>query len=525
MSAGQASGKGASVFGQEIEVTSHHDDWSEYNQDMAVDSMGNIYIAAEYDNMNLPNTIIKIYRSQDGGFNWEYLASLSSTLGDIKYPSIAIGEGTKDRLLVAYIGEYGSSNYFPIVASAPLGTADFTFDVFNVNFDYTYGPPQIWTDSNNIFTWHAYLACRELENGNFWTDVVAWNSDAGCDEWYDRKTVFSGGIHTFWNQPHGAFGTNKNKSFLVAYDMYSNSVAVSVSSNFGSSWSSPQTISYLPGWPEHPVKPQVAPADYSHNVMVCFTTYHNGHDEIGYLYSQDYGGTWTSTFVFPGSGSLDKFAPELIANPWGQSWHLAYTSDNDVWHSTRPQDLSSYWHSPNLVCGKGYASHGDPKKGLGCNRFTDAGYVCWCDTRDSYIFDYDTFFSFSGTLVGNKYKISAGSGGTCRFTLTAGPENAYRTFLVLGSVTGTKPGIPLPGGHATLPLCYDVFTDFVLLYLNSPIFYNFYGKLNNSGSCTTAKLVLPSLDPVFVGVKMYYAYCLNNYFDFASNPITVEVTP
>jgi len=42
--------------------------------------------------------------------------------------------------------------------------------------------------------------------------------------------------------------------------------------------------------------------------------------------------------------------------------------------------------------------------------------------------------------------------GVVHFDLDAGVENAGRTYFLLGSLSGTSPGIPLPGGQATLPL-------------------------------------------------------------------------
>ncbi|MFH1998089.1 MAG: hypothetical protein ABIK28_00345, partial [Planctomycetota bacterium] len=119
---------------------------------------------------------------------------------------------------------------------------------------------------------------------------------------------------------------------------------------------------------------------------------------------------------------------------------------------------------------------------------------------------------------------SAGTGGTCGFTLESGVENAGRNYLLLGGVTGSTPGYPLPGGQAVLPVNWDVFTDLVLAYLNTAIFSDFMGILDASGSAT-ARLDAPALTPSSVGIVMTYAYVMNNPFNFTSNPVDVEIVP
>jgi len=117
--------------------------------------------------------------------------------------------------------------------------------------------------------------------------------------------------------------------------------------------------------------------------------------------------------------------------------------------------------------------------------------------------------------------LSARTGGTVDFILDAGSENAHRNYLLLGSVTGTEPGFSLPGGEI-LPLNWDAFTDTVLALANTPLFANFMGGLDMMGR-EAAQLNAPPIDPQFVGVNMHYAFCVNNPFDFVSNPVEIEI--
>jgi hypothetical protein len=89
---------------------------------------------------------------------------------------------------------------------------------------------------------------------------------------------------------------------------------------------------------------------------------------------------------------------------------------------------------------------------------------------------------FVGThpLAADGFFLSDLTGGTVNFTLTGGLDNNGRTYIVLGGVSGTAPGIPLPGGMATLPVNWDAFTNIVLAMINSSYFSNFLGTQEQS---------------------------------------------
>ncbi|MHC4941979.1 MAG: hypothetical protein ACYTG7_03065 [Planctomycetota bacterium] len=116
------------------------------------------------------------------------------------------------------------------------------------------------------------------------------------------------------------------------------------------------------------------------------------------------------------------------------------------------------------------------------------------------------------------------TGGTVNLTLDAGSQNGNRNYLIVGGVTGTEPGTALPGGLATLPVNWDTFSDVVMLLMNSGVFSNFLGTLDSSGQAS-AQLNVPALPSGYVGTIMYFAYCCNSPFDFASNAIEVEIVP
>jgi len=156
----------------------------------------------------------------------------------------------------------------------------------------------------------------------------------------------------------------------------------------------------------------------------------------------------------------------------------------------------------------------------------------WFDTGDgkvlakSGVIDVGDakIFRFDGTLRAQAHTISAAGGGVIDLYADAGAGNAARTYIILGSMSGVTPGFPLPGGLATLPLNWDFFTDYVKARLNTPLFGNFMRPLSAAGQ-GTGTLDVPSIPAQYIGSTLSFAYCLASPFDFASNPVAIEVTP
>jgi hypothetical protein len=125
----------------------------------------------------------------------------------------------------------------------------------------------------------------------------------------------------------------------------------------------------------------------------------------------------------------------------------------------------------------------------------------------------------------DKETISAGAGGTVAFTLDAGSGKANRTYLLLAGVSGTESGYLLPGGTTSLPLNWDFFTDIALSLVNTALFMDFMGQLDSQGTAAAKLDTLAPLPPMAVGAVLYFAYCLDYPWEFASNPLCVEITP
>jgi len=137
----------------------------------------------------------------------------------------------------------------------------------------------------------------------------------------------------------------------------------------------------------------------------------------------------------------------------------------------------------------------------------------------------DKTWAYGGeSLYADATTLSESTGGIVNFTLNSGSTHAGRTYFMLGSVTGTSPGFPLPGG-LVLPLNWDIFTGMVFKLANTPAFEDFYGTLDGSGQATAQLDSFGPLPPGGLGVKLYFAYLQYSPFDFVSNPVAIEIVP
>lgn len=183
-----------------------------------------------------------------------------------------------------------------------------------------------------------------------------------------------------------------------------------------------------------------------------------------------------------------------------------------------------------LVWGHGGGDQGvttemwfDPATGIGVVVLTNAeSYVP--DVVDA-LFDYGEVFPGQTSLTTNVDEISAGLGGAVHFTLRGGSINAGRTYVVLGSLSGTQPGTLLPGGLVELPLQWDPVTNLIVSAINTAMFPNFYGQLGAGGVGRAAWDTLGPLPPVLVGLPIHFAAALKGPWDFASNPVEIAITP
>jgi len=131
----------------------------------------------------------------------------------------------------------------------------------------------------------------------------------------------------------------------------------------------------------------------------------------------------------------------------------------------------------------------------------------------------------AGYLEADDSKISAATGGVINFALSGSTLNAQRWYMLLGGFTGSTPGTKLPSGLEVLPLNMDLFTNYMLSFLNTPPFKDFFGTLDNNGLSTAMFDTQSPLPSLLIGTKFYFAFILLKPCDYASNCVIVEIVP
>ncbi len=124
--------------------------------------------------------------------------------------------------------------------------------------------------------------------------------------------------------------------------------------------------------------------------------------------------------------------------------------------------------------------------------------------------------------------LSLAAGGSQDLTLNAGPAFAGDFYVLLGSATGTQPGIALPGG-LTLPLNFDFYTQITLESSNTVNFVNTVGVLSPSGQAS-ASIVLPAVPaPALQGLNLHHAFLVSDsattLFTAVSNAVRLDLIP
>lgn len=107
------------------------------------------------------------------------------------------------------------------------------------------------------------------------------------------------------------------------------------------------------------------------------------------------------------------------------------------------------------------------------------------------------------SLSADRTDLSVSKGGVQRLSLRAGASNAGRTYVFLGTVSGTKPGLTFPGG-VKLPINPDAYTNHTLAPSPS-IHIAFVGALDASGNGEAQFAIPGSLSTALIGIELWHA--------------------
>ena len=129
-----------------------------------------------------------------------------------------------------------------------------------------------------------------------------------------------------------------------------------------------------------------------------------------------------------------------------------------------------------------------------------------------------------GSLQAEPSSISATAGGTQNWTIDCGTAEASNIYVVLGSTSGHRPGLPSPFGPQLIPLNFDAWTQLSLSLANTAVYSNSLGFLDAQGKAT-ASFNLPPAIPGAQGLNLHHAVVVLNYSlasTFASEPASLK---
>ena len=126
--------------------------------------------------------------------------------------------------------------------------------------------------------------------------------------------------------------------------------------------------------------------------------------------------------------------------------------------------------------------------------------------------------------------VSLSTGGVQTLQFSLGPKHDFQTYLLLGSASGTGPGVSIDGWK--LPLNPDPYFDWVATQANQLPFTNTFGVFDETGMTTASITVPPGLPPTLAGVTVHHAYIAVApgmqgipFVDLASNACVLRFLP
>ena len=127
-------------------------------------------------------------------------------------------------------------------------------------------------------------------------------------------------------------------------------------------------------------------------------------------------------------------------------------------------------------------------------------------------------------LTADIFSVSVAAGGVQRLSLQAGIQNANRTFLFVGSLSGSLPGVVIDG--LTVPINIDSYTQYLFNLPPDSLLLPLVGQLDDQGRAKAQVTVPPGLLPTTPGLHLTHTYLLlDPVLDFAPRPVTLRLLP
>lgn len=150
-------------------------------------------------------------------------------------------------------------------------------------------------------------------------------------------------------------------------------------------------------------------------------------------------------------------------------------------------------------------------------------YVTAAELREAFLGLSGTG-SFGAFLATDATQLSVGAGGVQDLAIDTCPPDAGSGCAVLGSISGTAPGLPL-GGGLVLPLVPDAYLNLTITTLaaTAPPVLGSIGSLDPAGTAA-AQVVLPAgSSPTWVGTTLHHAAVVFDPTSYQARSVTNAV--
>ena len=394
---------------------------------MAARFDGTLYLVCE----DLDSIYLDVYYSIDRGQTWTYWLSISDP-GDPKFPSIAIGEGGTNRIMIAYETDSNGPGSAIKVWIRDLDTAQGNIVTIENNPYFALKYPQVCVDYPEYTAWYPYLTYSKGILGKR-NDIFEIRFSRSLDyavNWAPPTTLVFG--VSYEAKPDIDFGD------VNLYVVYTESVFgqrdvhVVRSSDYGSTWDTAvplATSSY------DEFQPRVAATNGGNAVVVGYTiTYGEFQDDIESYYSTDLGGTWYHAFL-PYFPDVER-AVDLDVSWQAGKIHAAYYHQGRILYTYAGYATPWFWAAVDTVNDTWGAMWGE-RPTLAVDQNVDASAeqrVAWGDIRDDV--NWRVYFD---AAVWDTAIIAPGGGGdypTIQAAIDAAGPNPVVIELTNGVFTG-----------------------------------------------------------------------------------------
>jgi hypothetical protein len=378
---------------------------------------GTLFIAVEqygpYDGW------VRVYRSIDDGETWAWLISfLTGT--ESRNPSITCAERASGEKWVYLAYEATMSDLTKQVMVVRFNPDNLDWDPATVASGIVATSdiyPRVCTDNLIYDVYYVYVTYT-VNAIDYFPAMFARSLDYGLT--YSTPENITGGAENslFLTRPDIAFGS---AGLLVAFEKlgwtgsaWETEVWVTRSSNYGSSWTTPQQLTTSDHGAWHP---SVAAAVGVPTVMVAFTQSDGSQTDIFCAHSPDGGTSYSAPGPLPRTFDNER-SVALVASDSGGRYHAAFWRNYDIEYTSTDAASPLQWYPETLVNEANWASSVYSRPAICVDPALPPegeGRVAWTDYRGSF---YDIYFdkAVSAALFVDGFE----SGNTSAWSSTSG---------------------------------------------------------------------------------------------------------